>query len=665
MAGATKLNEKYLPFSPGSFRMINIIAERGIGSMLDFMRRHAQSWMIKIALGAVVVVFIFWGIWNPGGSRERDLVRMGKHIITIAEARNYYQNLRDRYQSVYGEKFTEEMAKKLGLKERAVKDLINKILLLQEAQRLGLRVAPEEIQASIQNHPAFQKEGFFDKDTYLRALQRIRMTAKEFEANQKQMLLISKVQNLIVSSAKVSDREVLEAYRDNFEKLNLDRLFINPGDFRDMATPPDEVKAYFSKHRDEFKTPAKVNIRYLLFEPKNYTQQVQITAKEIETYYQNNQEKFGQPQRVKVRHILVKTDPKDSEAMTQARKKAESIREDALKGKDFAQLAKQYSEDPGTKDHGGDLGYITRGQVVPEFEEAAFSLKVGGISNIVQTPYGLHIIKVDEIQEAKIEPLDKVKGQILDFLRNRKAREVAYDEADQAYAAALKEKQLDGFAKEKKLTLKETGLFSSGDKIDLNPKMKDSALSLSKGDISPVLRLGEAFAVFQVVEKQEPRVPELKEVEGRVAEALRGDQQKEKALAKAKEVLEKLKKGANLKSLASQEKFKIEETGFFERGADPPKMATSEELRKTIATLSPKNPYAANPIFLDGQYVIFHLQETKEIDPSQFNSQKENFRRALTQQKQEMILNTWLEELLEQAKAKGKFKMLQEVNEAI
>jgi len=111
--------------------------------MLDFMRRHAQSWMIKVALGAIVVVFIFWGIWNPREGRERDLVRIGKQTITIAEAKNYYQNLRERYQSVYGEKFTEDMAKKLGLKERALKDLIHKVLLLREAQRLGLRITPK------------------------------------------------------------------------------------------------------------------------------------------------------------------------------------------------------------------------------------------------------------------------------------------------------------------------------------------------------------------------------------------------------------------------------------------------------------------------------------------------------------------------------------------
>jgi peptidyl-prolyl cis-trans isomerase D len=648
--------------------MMDILSERGFGSMLDFMRRHAQSWMIKVALGAIVVVFIFWGIWNPHEGRQRDLVRIGKHVITIAEAKSYYQNLRERYQAALGSSFTEEMAKKMGLKDRAVKDLIHKVLLLQEAQRLGLRVTPEEVQASIQNVPAFQKGGLFDKATYLNALQRNRMTAKEFEADQRQMLLISKVQGLIVSAAKVSDREALEAYRDNFEKLNLDVLFIDPGEFRNVATPPDEIKAYFSKHREEFKTPPKVNIRYLIFESKNYTQQVQISAKEIESYYQNNQEKFGQPKSVKVRHILIKAEVKNPEALAQARKKAESIRQDVLKGKDFAQLAKEYSEDPGTKNQGGDLGYITRGQVVPEFEEAAFSLKVGGISNIIQTPYGLHIVKVDEIQESKVEPLDKVKGKILDLLQKRKAREVAYDEADQAYAAASKEKQLDGFAKEKKIALKETGLFSSGDKMDLNPKIKDAALSLSKGDISPVLRLGEgeAFAIFQVVEKKEPQVPELKAVEGRVAEALRAEKQKEKALDKAKEVLEKLKKGASLQSVASQEKLKREETGFFERGAGgPPKMDASEELRKTISSFSPKNPYAGNPLFLKGQYLIFHLKETKEIDPTQFNSQKENFLRALTQQKQESLLMTWLEELLAQAKAKGEFKMVQEVNEVI
>jgi peptidyl-prolyl cis-trans isomerase D len=374
---------------------------------------------------------------------------------------------------------------------------------------------------------------------------------------------------------------------------------------------------------------------------------------------------FGHPNRVKVRHILIKTDSKNPEALAKARKKAESIREEAAQGKDFAQLAKQYSEDPGTKDQGGDLGTITRGQVMPEVEEAAFSLKAGGISRVIQTPYGLHILKVDEIQEGKVEPLEKVKDQIQSILRTRQARELAHDEADQAYAMASKEKQLDGFAKEKNLTIKETSLFSADDKIDLDPKLRDSALALSKGDVSPVLRLGETFAVLLVVERQEPRSPELKEVEGQVSEALRREKQKEKALAKVKEVLEKLKKGADYKTLASQEGFKIEETGFFERGTEPPKTGTSEELQKALSTLSAKNPYAENPVLLNGKYSILRLKEKKEIDLAQFNSRKENYRRAVLQQKQEMLLTNWLDELLEQIKAKGQFKMIREAHEVL
>jgi peptidyl-prolyl cis-trans isomerase D len=633
--------------------------------MLDFMRRHAQSWMIKVALGAVVVVFIFWGIWNPREARERYLVKIGNRAISIAEAKNYYQNLRESYQARFGENFNEEMAKKIGLKERAVKDLINRVLLLQEALRLGLRVGPEEVQASIEQYPAFQKDGTFDRAIYLRALQRARMTAKEFEAGQRQNLLISKVQGVVVSSAKVSDREVLDSYRHTFEKVNLDVLSLNPLDIKEGALTPEEVKGYFSKHREIFKIPAKVKVRYLLFNPKDYLKQVQVTSKEVENYYQNNPEKFGQPKRVKVRHILIKSDSKDPEALAKARKKAESIREEAVKGKDFAQLAKQYSEDPGTKDQGGDLGYITRGQVVPEFEEAAFSLKAGGISNVVQTPYGFHILKVDEIQEARVEPLEKVKDQIQTLLRTRKARELAHDEADQAYAVTSQEKPLDAFAKEKNLRIKETSLFSADDKIDLDPKLRDSALSLSKGDTSPVLRLGETFAVLQVVEKHEPHTPELKEVEGQVSEALRREKQKEKALAKAKEVLEKLKKGANYKTLASQEGFKIEETGFFDRGANPPKMGTSEELQRALSTLSTKNPFAENPIFLNGKYFILRLREMKGVDQARFNSRKENYRQGLLQEKQEMLLRDWLDELLEQVKAKGKFKMIREANEVL
>jgi peptidyl-prolyl cis-trans isomerase D len=633
--------------------------------MLDFMRRHAQSWMIKVALGAVVVVFIFWGIWNPREARERYLVKIGNRAISIAEAKNYYQNLRESYQARFGENFNEEMAKKIGLKERAVKDLINRVLLLQEALRLGLRVGPEEVQASIEQYPAFQKDGTFDRAIYLRALQRARITAKEFEAGQRQNLLISKVQGVVVSSAKVSDREVLDSYRHTFEKVNLDVLSLNPLDIKEGALTPEEVKGYFSEHREIFKIPAKVKVRYLLFNPKDYLKQVQVTSKEVENYYQNNPEKFGQPKRVKVRHILIKSESKDPEALAKARKKAESIREEAVKGKDFAQLAKQYSEDPGTKDQGGDLGYITRGQVVPEFEEAAFSLKAGGISNVVQTPYGFHILKVDEIQEARVEPLEKVKDQIQTLLRTRKARELAHDEADQAYAVTSQEKPLDVFAKEKNLRIKETSLFSADDKIDLDPKLRDSALSLSKGDTSPVLRLGETFAVLQVVEKHEPHTPELKEVEGQVSEALRREKQKEKALAKAKEFLEKLKKGANYKTLASQEGFKIEETGFFDRGANPPKMGTSEELQRALSTLSTRNPFAENPIFLNGKYFILRLREMKGVDQARFNSRKENYRQALLQEKQEMLLRNWLDDLLEQVKAKGKFKMIREANEVL
>jgi len=633
--------------------------------MLDFMRRHAQSWMIKAALGAVVVVFIFWGIWSPREGRERDLVRIGDQIVTVAEARKHYQNLRESYQSVYGEKFTEEMVKKLGLKERAVRDLINKILLLQEAHRLGLTASPEEVQASIQNYPAFQKDGIFDKDTYLRALQRARMTAKEFEANQMQILLISKIQGLIIFSAKVSEKEVSDSYRATFEKVNLDAISLLPADIKDVSLTPEEVSGYFSKHREQFKIPVRVKARYLLFDPKDYSKQVQITSKEVEDYYQNNREKFSQPKRVKVRHILIKAEAKETEASAKARKKAESIREEAVKGKDFAQLAKQYSEDPGTKKQGGELGYISRGQVIPEIEEAIFSLKVGGISNVIQTPYGFHLFKVDEIQEARVELLEKVKDQIQSLLRTRKTRELAHDEADQAYAVASKGKPLDIYAREKNLAIKDTGLFSLSDKIELDPKLKDAALSLSKGEVSPVLRLGETFAVLQVLERHESRTPELIEVEGKVSGALRQEKQEEKALAKAREFLEKLKKGGDFKSLASKEGFKVEETGFFERGAEPPKIGASEELRKALSSLSLKNPYPESPIFLDGKYFVLRLKEIKGIDQARFDSQKESYRRALLQQKQEMVLENWLEGVLDQAKAKGRFKMIQEVHEVL
>ncbi len=633
--------------------------------MLDFMRKHAQSWMIKAALGAIVVVFIFWGIWAPREGRQRELIKVGNSIITVSEARNYYQNLRDRYQSTYGERFNEDLAKRLNLKERAVKDLVNRILLLQEARHLGLKVTDEELEASIHSIPAFQKDGLFDKATYTRALQRVRLNPKDFEANQRDMLLINKLQGLILSSVRVSEREVQEAYRQSFEKINVEMISVNPANFKDVSITPEELKEFFSKHKEDFRTPVKAKIRYLLFEPKDFFKQIPVSAKEIEDYYQNNKEKFGQPKRVKVRHILIKAEAQDKEGSAKAKQKAESLREEAAQGKNFAQLAKKYSEDPGTKDQGGEIGFISKGMVVPEFEQAAFSMKAGEISSVIQTPYGFHILKVDEIQEASTQPLEKVKDQVEVLLKNRQARGLAYDMADQAFAQASKDKTLDRFAEEKKLTVKETPLFSAEDKIDLDPKLKASALSMGKGDVSPPLRVGETFAVMQAVEKQEARIPDLKEVEGKGTEALRKEKQKDMALAKAKELLEKLKKGIALQALASKEGLKVEETGFFPRASAPPKVSPSEDLQKALIALSGKNPYPEGPVFQDGRYSILHLKEVKEIDAAQFNSQKENYRQGLLMQKQETVLGSWVENLLEKAKAKGDYKELQPVNEAI
>ncbi len=633
--------------------------------MLDLMRRHAQSWVIKAALFAIAVVFVAWGVWSPNEGTKRDLVRVGDSVITVAEARNYYQSLRDRYQSVYGERFTDEMAKKLDLKKKAVDDLVNRILLLEEARRLGLKATDEELQASIHSNPAFQKDGIFEKAAYVRALQRARLTAKDFEANQKQTIILNKLQAAILSSVKVSDQEVLEAYRQNFEKLNLEMVSINPADFKDISLSPEEVKDYFSKHRDDFKLPARAKIRYLLFDPKQYTGQVQVSSKEMEDYYENNKEKFGQPKRVKVRHILIRAEAKDAEASGLAREKAESVQKEAAAGKNFVQLAKQYSEDPGTKDQGGDLGYITKGMVVPEFEQAAFSLKPGEVSPVIQTQYGFHILKVDEVQEPRTETFEKSKPQIDALLRNRKAAAMAYDLADQAYAAASKDKKLENFAEEKKIPIKETPLFSADDKIELDPKLKSAALSLGKGDISPSLRVGESFAVLQVVDRQEARTPDLKEVEGQVSEALRQQKQKEKAAAKGKEILENARKGSGLRSEAARAGLKVEETGFFPRGSAPPKVPASEDLRKSMSSISVKNPYPESPILQDGKFFIFHLKELKEADPEQFKSQKENYRRGLLQMKQQTVMTQLLEDLLSRAKAKKEYTAVQDVNDAI
>ncbi|MCK5553188.1 MAG: SurA N-terminal domain-containing protein, partial [Deltaproteobacteria bacterium] len=525
--------------------------------MLKYMRTHATSWIIKIGLVFIIVVFAFYFGWGRIRGRYEGMVaEVNGQFITVKDFNQTYQNLLAMYRSRFKDRLSDETIRALGLKQQALNELINNILLYQEGHRMKLRVSPEEIRKSIQSLPLFQVNGKFDRGTYLRLLRFNRIEPEDFEQMQEQHLLIDKVRNVILqNTGTMSEEEAREAYLIENERVNLEFIRLKAEDFLEKSEATRaEVEEYFSSHRESFRIPEKVNLQYLVFRPKDFRDKVDILQDEIKTYYETNIDDFVVQSQVRARHILVQVPPDAiPEKTEEARKRAEEVLAKAKKGEDFGSLAEKYSEGPTAK-KGGDLGYFPRGRMVKEFEDAAFSLQTGEISPVVRTQFGFHVIKVEDVKEEKTQGLDEVRKSIESTLRDQRARDLAERSVEETLYTLYKGGEMEQVAEEYHVSANETGFFSRGEKIEGIPpsdEMTSIVFSLKAGEISPVIEVAKDFYIFRLTERRESHLPELEEVRDGVEKELREKKAGERAESAAEELLAELKGGRTMKEAAT------------------------------------------------------------------------------------------------------------------
>lgn len=635
--------------------------------MLKYMRTHATSWIIKVGLSFIIVVFaLYFGFGRIRGRREAMVAEVNGQFITVKDFNQSYQNLLALYKNRYKDQLSNEMIRALGIKQQALNELIDNILLYQEGVRMNFHVSPEELRRNIQSFPLFQVEGKFNKGMYLRVLSVNRMEPEDFEQMQEQRLLIDRVRNVIwESTGIVSEEEAREAYLMENERINLEFMRVGTEGFLEQSKPtPAEVDEYFLSHRESFRIPERVNVRYMAFRPKDFRDKVDISPEEIKIYYETNIDDFVLPEQVKARHILIQVSPDaDPEKIEQARKKAEEILAKAKQGEDFASLAEKYSEGPTAK-KGGDLGYFPRGRMVREFEDAAFSLQAGEISSLVRTRFGFHIIKVEDVREERRQGLDEVRASIESTLRDQKARDLAERHAEEALYTLYKGGEMKEVAEESHVPVKETGFFSRGEKITDIPsddEMTSVVFSLKVGDVSPVVEISKDLYIFQLLEKQQPRLPELEEVRDKVEKELREKKAREQAEAEAEELLAELKGGKPMKEAASDKGFKVEETGLFKKGANYiPKIGFSKGAVDVIASLSAEHPYADRPIEIGKDWALLRFKELQKPDLKKYESEdREEWEKQFRLIKAEEGYRRWLSAL----RGKSKIEIIRNMEE--
>ncbi len=614
--------------------------------MLNVMRKHAGSWMIKVILFAIVIVFVFWGVGSFRSREASKVATVNDEIITVTDYRRAYNNLIDQYRQRFGDSLNDGMIEMLQVKQQALNQLIDRTVLLQEAEKLDLRVTDAEIAEAIINTPVFQSNGSFDNRRYRSILAQVHLTPEEYEADQKNMLLGEKLTRVVIGSAKVSDMEARLWYDWQNASVNVDYVRFDPARYSDIMPSTDDITAYFDAHKENYKTDPMVNARYVRFDPEDYKAKVTVEEGEIADYYDSHLAEFKTEKTVEARHILIKLAPDADEKADQAAKaKAEAVAKMATDGQDFAELAKAHSEGP-TKDRGGYLGKFTYSQMVKPFADKAFSMKAGEISEPVKTQFGWHIIKVESVEEAATRTLEQSKDQIIAKLKEIKARNLAYDNAERFYETCYEKDDMRNNAKTEGLAVMETGPFNRSGPEELGADkgaFASAAFALNVDEISDIQEIGGKYYLLQVTKAIDAAVPSLEDVKSRVQADLVKKMQTDQAAADAAAMVADIKSGQTFEASAAKHGMAMKQTGLFKRNAAIPEIGSDAAFSESAFQLASAGSTSDAPIKSRAGYYVLKLLERKAPPAEGFDNEKGDIKKMLLQQKQRTALQDWLE----------------------
>src|SRR3989442_7012776 len=393
--------------------------------MLDFMRRQRSTlkwvWVILIFIFSITLVTLYIPFGDlPNVSITNDVASIGHDSISAHEFQVAYRNYVDRM----GGQLNPEMLKAFRFDRQIMDALVTRHVMTEEAKRLGLGASPAEIEQKILENPVFRENGtFIGRDRYEAILGQNNRKIDEFETDVANEILAEKLRSFVAGAVLVTEPEAQEEYKRRNEKAKIDYFIVDATKLEDKVAASDQGQhEYYDKNKAKYTVNEKRKAKYIFLESLKLRSQVTVCDDELRQYYEQHKSEYNIPERVKAQHILFKTQEKTPEEIEKIKDKARQVLERAKKGEDFGALAKQFPEDS-SAGAGGDLGDFGRGQMVPEFERVAFSLGVGAISDLVQTQFGIHIIKVTGKQDARERRFEELKEAIRPMVEPRKAEQ--------------------------------------------------------------------------------------------------------------------------------------------------------------------------------------------------------------------------------------------------
>jgi peptidyl-prolyl cis-trans isomerase D len=614
--------------------------------MLQVLRDSMKylAWILWAVIGVFVLyVFVDFGSGvNPGNAPVRAAATVGDEEITYREYEREYRRLEDQFRQQLGGQLTPELAEQLRLPMQALNRLINRKVLLGEAERLDLEVSDKELRAYIVSLPTFQDADgkFAGAEAYERAVRGLGFTPDGFEQEIRQQLLLQRVLGAFERSVVVSAGEVDERYRQQVEKAKLRYVALPFGALAsDLQTTDAELQKWFEAHRDQYQMPETRVADYLLIDPRRLQETLQIPEAELRAHYDQNEQEFTEQEQIRARHILVDTDEQVAEAKRRL-----------AAGEDFGAVAAAMSKEPQAAQSRGDLGWFGRGRMVAPFEQAAFGAPVGEVVGPVETEFGKHLIQVQERREAAKRPFAEVREAV----RLRLAAERAATQAEeQARALAAEVEDAGGNARQimqerggqPGVELGTTEPFTRQGAVPplgAAPALAAAAFQLPQGGVSDALRTPRGWVVLRVAEVRPPRPSQLAEVRDRVRQDFEQDRLRRLAVERLRPARARLDAGASLEEVAAELGQPVQESQEFGHGTMVPGLGVAPDLVKAV--MAQPEGALGGPLAIPGRALVYRVAERKGADPATMAQAKTDLKRQLEEEKVNALLGALVNE---------------------
>jgi peptidyl-prolyl cis-trans isomerase D len=612
-----------------------------------------------LMVAVMMVVTLIPGYGTGDSTNPQVVAEIGGEALTLNQVQLYVQA------QIQNRSFPREMA--AVLVPQVADQMIMAYAVAYQAERMGFQVSEADLAGAIRNTlpQLFQGDTFAGEQAYAATLAQQNMSIQQFESTLRKQLLVSKLRSLVVEGTVVSPQDVVSEFRRKNDKVKLEYVAISPAKYlSQVVLTPEEIQDYFGKNRTGFQVSEKRSVEVVVIDEAKVSQSVSVPDAELRKAYDMNKEAYRLPERVHVRHILLKTTDKPKAEVDKLKSKAEELVKQIRQGADFADLAKKNSEDPASAVKGGDLDWISRGQTVKAFENAAFTLKPKETSNVITTEYGFHILQVLEKQEAKLSPFEEVKAK----LAEERKRQLVFDSmqtlSDQARAALSKAPQsAENVARDLNLELVKADKIGPGDLIPtlgVSREIEDAIASLRKGEVSPIVQVGQSKLAVAVVTEVFPAHPaELAEVEGQIRERLSAQRAGQIVEERAREVLEKAKSmNGDLKKAAQSAGLDWKETLEFTRDGAAEGIGPASYVQEAFVD-APGTVFG--PVAVEDRKIVCKVAARNPADMSQLEAQRDGIAQQIRERQMRERAEVFETTLRDRLLKEGKIKIHQDV----